>query len=151
MTVKFQYPGNIAPVIIAAIFAIMTAAGCRNNAAVASCRDSAERIGSFYTEYIETWLADEEDFEARRQAVLERYVAQSLLDRLHSSQLDFDPFLQAQDCDRSVLEKLTVERCADRDNACRIALWDEFNRQYRIVILEIDADGMISGIDGMFR
>lgn len=151
MIIKFRSPGYIALVFIVATFAIMTATGCRNFVSAAGHLDSAERIRCFYTEYIEAWLGNEADFETRRQAVIERYVTPSLLEKLQRSEFDFDPFLQAQDCDRSVLEKLTVEQCTDRDNACRIGLWDGFNGQYNFVILELDSDGMISGISSMFR
>lgn len=151
MIIKFRYPCYIALVFIAATFAIITATGCSNSASAAGHLDSAERISRFYTEYIEAWLGNEADFETRRQTVIERYVTPSLLEKLQRSEFDFDPFLQAQDCDRSVLEKLTVEQCTDRDNACRIGLWDGFNGQYNFVILELDSDGMISGIGGMFR
>ncbi len=126
------------------------ACGCGCTALAAEC-DGASRIRSFYAEYIEACLCKGADSSSRRQAVIERYVAAPLVERLRGSELDYDPFLQAQDCDRSVLEKLTVEQCTDSDNACRIGLWDGFNGQYNFVILELDSDGMISGIGGMFR
>ena len=64
---------------------------------------------------------------------------------MRGSELDYDPLLQAQDCDRSMLENLTVELCADRDTY-RVGLWDGYNGRYRYIMLAVDADGSISDI-----
>lgn len=120
------------------------ACGCGCTALAAEC-DGASRIRSFYVEYIEACLCKGADSYSRRQAVIERYVAAPLVERLRGSELDYDPFLQAQDCDRSMLEKLAVERCADRD-AYRVGLWDGYNGRYRYIMLAVNADGSISDI-----
>lgn len=120
------------------------ACGCGCTAFAAEC-DGASRIRSFYTEYIEACLCEGVDSYARRQTVIERYVAAPLVERLRGSELDYDPLLQAQDCDRSMLEKLTVEWCAGRD-AYRVGLWEGYNGCYRYIMLAVDVDGSISDI-----
>ncbi len=122
------------------------ACGCGCTALAAEC-DGASRIRSFYAEYIEACLCKGADSSSRRQTVIERYVAAPLVKRLRGSELDYDPFLQAQDCDRSMLENLTVELCADRDTY-RVGLWDGYNGCYRYIMLAVDADGSISDISG---
>lgn len=104
-------------------------------------------IRGFYAEYIGEWLSDDTDFATRIQSIRERYLSSELLDALSAAELDYDPFLQAQDCDGSVLENLTVEPCDGCDKTYRIGLWDSFNDRYRTVILQIDADGRISDIE----
>ncbi len=42
-------------------------------------------------------------------------------------ELDYDPFLEAQDCDESVLENLRIEKDSVRTDVYRILLWDNFN------------------------
>lgn len=50
-------------------------------------------------------------------------------------ELDYDPFLEAQDCDKNVLEKLRIEKDSVQDNVYRVYLWDNFNRKYKVVRL----------------
>jgi len=105
-------------------------------------KDATAVIQQFYTEYIEAWLSDG----TRRQNILERYATAALLDELQAAELDYDPFLQAQDCDRTMLEKLTVERDADNGDTYRIGLWDGFNNRYRTIGLQVDDNGLIKEI-----
>ena len=71
----------------------------------------------FYEEYIAAWLRNGDNEEGL--AILRRYLTPRLFGRLQrmyaEMELDYDPFLEAQDCDESVLENL----------------WDNFNRKYR--------------------
>lgn len=113
--------------------------------------DAVPTIKRFYTEYIGQWLSDGTDFAAGIGAVMERYISPELLDKLQKAGLDYDPFLQAQDCDRSMLDKLTVEPCDDRDNAYTVGLWDSFNSRYGTIVLTVDADGMIADISSALQ
>lgn len=66
----------------------------------------------FYEEYIAAWLRNGDNEEGL--AILRRYLTPRLFGRLQrmyaEMELDYDPFLEAQDCDESVLENLRIER-----------------------------------------
>lgn len=109
--------------------------------------DAASTIKLFYAEYIGEWLSDDADFDGRIQTVKERYLSAEMLDKLQTTVWDFDPFLQAQDCDRSMLEKLSVEPFGNHGNTYRIGLWDSFNGVYRTILLTVDAEDRISDIE----
>lgn len=87
----------------------------------------------FYAEYIAAWLRNGDNEEGL--AILRRYLTPRLFGRLQrmyaEMELDYDPFLEAQDCDESVLENLRIEKDSVRTDVYRILLWDNFNRKYR--------------------
>ena len=87
----------------------------------------------FYAEYIAAWLRNGDNEEGL--AILRRYLTPRLIGRLQrmyaEMELDYDPFLEAQDCDESVLENLRIEKDSVRTDVYRILLWDNFNREYR--------------------
>lgn len=87
----------------------------------------------FYEEYIAAWLRNGDNEEGL--AILRRYLTPRLFGRLQrmyaEMELDYDPFLEAQDCDESVLENLRIEKDSVRTDVYRILLWDNFNRKYR--------------------
>lgn len=104
----------------------------------------------FYTEYIAGWDRDD------KEEVLRRYLTPRFFDRLQRMytelELDYDPFLEAQDCDESVLKNLRIERDSVRPDVYRILLWDNFNRKYRKaeLLLIHGADGYrIDGIPSL--
>lgn len=140
-------------VLLAAVLTLtaVTACGHKSSAKAAAPVDAVSAIRQFYTEYIEEWLSDDADFETRIEAVKERHLSTELLDRLQRAELDFDPFLLAQDCDRSMLEKLTVEPADESDNAYIIGLWDSYNSQYSTVVLRVDTEGTIADISSVER
>ena len=78
------------------------------------------------------------------------YIAPRLFGRLQrmyaEMELDYDPFLEAQDCDESVLENLRIEKDSVRTDVYRILLWDNFNRKYRKaeLLLRHGIDGILS-------
>ena len=85
----------------------------------------------FYEEYIAAWLRNGDNEEGL--AILRRYLTPRLFGRLQrmyaEMELDYDPFLEAQDCDESVLENLRIEKDSVRTDVYRILLWDNFNRK----------------------
>lgn len=89
----------------------------------------------FYTDYIAGWLSQDGHDDGKERALLRQYLTPRMFDRLQSMyaelELDYDPFLEAQDCDESVLEKLRIERDSLRTGVYRVLLWDNYNRKYR--------------------
>ena len=87
-------------------------------------RDAALRtVRRFYEEYLAAWEGDRR----KQEEVCERYVARSLREEIRAAQaagLDYDPYVQAQDCGPETLARLRVE-CDSADcSRCRVFLWD---------------------------
>lgn len=99
---------------------------------------ACEFVRQFYTTYIGLWLADEGD----TRAVLKQNLTRTFYERLQcmyeQEELDYDPFLNAQDCDESVLEKLRIEKDTLREHVYRVCLWDNYHRNYKHVELLLE-------------
>lgn len=95
-------------------------------------------VQRFYTAYIGAWLAEGGD----TRAVLKQNLPRSFYDRLlrmyGQTELDYDPFLEAQDCDESVLERLRIEKDPLREHVYRVCLWDNYHRDYKHVELLLE-------------
>lgn len=94
-------------------------------------------VQRFYTAYIGAWIADDGD----TRAVLKQNLTRSFFDRLqrmYELELDYDPFLEAQDCDESVLEKLRIEKDTLREHVYRVHLWDSHHRNYKQIELLLE-------------
>lgn len=106
-------------------------------------QDSASYIlRQFYTEYITEWLRNDDIGNNKIEAIRKQYITRQLFDELQrmykEGKLDYDPFLEAQDCDKSVLEKLRIEKDTVQANVYRVYLWDNYNQKYKEVSLLLE-------------
>lgn len=106
-------------------------------------------IERFYTEYLDA-LVNNNDPEVER--VKEKYLSRSLAKQIRhmydTMELDYDPFLQAQDFDRHSLDGIRIEKVDASDNRYKVYLWDSYNKRYKQVdlIMKPTQDGYI--VDG---
>lgn len=96
----------------------------------------------FYAEYVAEWLCGAA---SDTKSVSERYITKRLRNRLRNLYekhgLDYDPFLEAQDCDGHTLDSLRVERDADRPEIRRVYIWDSYNKRYKEIVLRMKLEG----------
>lgn len=104
-------------------------------------------VRQFYTAYIGSWLADGGDPRAVLKQNLTRRFYERLQRMYEQEELDYDPFLDAQDCDASVLEKLRIEKDTLREHVYRVCLWDTYSRNYKHVELLLEHTGQSYRID----
>lgn len=119
------------------------AAGQERTSRIIDTKDPASYvIRRFYAEYVAEWLCGSA---SDTKSVSNEYVTKSLrkkLKRLYSEQeLDYDPFLEAQDCDGHTLDSMRIERDADRPDIRRVYLWDDFNKRYKEIVLQMKLEG----------
>jgi hypothetical protein len=69
---------------------------------------ATKMINSFYSEYITQCSSSATDDAAGRNAIIEKYCTAELTSKVKNSDPDFDPFLNAQDCDIAWLKTLTI-------------------------------------------
>lgn len=96
----------------------------------------------FYAEYVAEWLCGSA---SDTKSVQERYITRRLRNKLKNlynrHELDYDPFLEAQDCDRHTLDSLRIESDADRPEIRRVYLWDSYNKRYKEIVLRMKLEG----------
>ena len=133
--------------IAAFMTAVFTAADCT------ACGQGDDRarttIERFYTEYLDA-LVRNDDVEVGR--VEDKYLSRSLARRIRrmygTMELDYNPFMQAQDFDSHSLDGMRIENTGASENIYRVYLWDSYNKQYKQVdlIMKRTRDGYV--VDG---
>ncbi len=133
--------------IAAFMTAVFTAADCT------ACGQGDDRarttIERFYTEYLDA-LVRNDDVEVGR--VEDKYLSRSLARRIRrmygTMELDYNPFMQAQDFDSHSLDGMRIENTGASENIYRVYLWDSYNKQYKQVdlMMKRTRDGYV--VDG---
>ena len=133
--------------IAAFMTAVFTAADCT------ACGQGDDRarttIERFYTEYLDA-LVRNDDVAVRR--VEDKYLSLSLARRIRrmygTMELDYNPFMQAQDFDSHSLDGMRIEKTGASENRYRVYLWDSYNKQYKQVdlMMKRTRDGYV--VDG---
>lgn len=117
----------------------MAARGCAGQEGARQPDPALSVVQQFYVEYITEWTRKGTPDPEKTAAIRKHYLTRGLFDKLEylyrEMELDYDPFLEAQDCDRSVLDRLRIERDTVRTDLYRVYLWDGFNRKYQEVKL----------------
>lgn len=94
-----------------------------------TANDSAiNMIHSFYDEYIPANNGLPVD-EARIKTIKKKYCTARLLNVLQDEEIDYDPFLNAQDCDLSWLNTLSVKRDAEESDLYHVQYKDTSSQQ----------------------
>lgn len=133
--------------IAAFMTAVFTAADCT------ACGQGDDRarttIERFYTEYLDALVRNDDVAVGR---VEDKYLSRSLARRIRrmygTMELDYNPFMQAQDFDSHSLDGMRIEKTGASENIYRVYLWDSYNKQYKQVDLMIKRtrDGYV--VDG---
>lgn len=74
---------------------------------------SMEMLKEFYTEYIKEMLKTSSS-EKKLHSIRKQYCTIGLLNKIKSAELDYDPFLNAQDVDEDWLKTLSVSKDPQR-------------------------------------
>lgn len=74
---------------------------------------SMEMLKQFYTEYIKEILKTEPS-EKKLHSIRKQYCTAGLLSKIQSVELDYDPFLNAQDADEDWLKTLSISKDPQR-------------------------------------
>ncbi|MDR2533381.1 MAG: YbjP/YqhG family protein [Tannerellaceae bacterium] len=92
-----------APIIL--LLSTLLLAGCK----VKSPNDQAiNMLNEFYTAYIV--LCETSHSDDARQGLLEKYCTANCLRQLEAAELDYDPIINAQDCNAAWLDSLAVDK-----------------------------------------
>lgn len=133
--------------IAAFMTAVFTAADCT------ACGQGDDRarttIERFYTEYLDALVRNDDVAVGR---VEDKYLSRSLARRIRrmygTMELDYNPFMQAQDFDSHSLDGMRIENTGASENIYRVYLWDSYNKQYKQVdlMMKRTRDGYV--VDG---
>lgn len=133
--------------IAAFMTAVFTAADCT------ACGQGDDRarttIERFYTEYLNALVRNDDVAVGR---VEDKYLSRSLARRIRrmygTMELDYNPFMQAQDFDSHSLDGMRIENTGASENIYRVYLWDSYNKQYKQVdlMMKRTRDGYV--VDG---
>lgn len=103
-------PKLLIPFLIAAL-ALLNLTGSARAKAPADA--SMEMLKQFYTEYI-TEILKTDPSEKKLKSIKKQYCTAGLLSKIQSVELDYDPFLNAQDADEDWLKTLSVRKDPQR-------------------------------------
>lgn len=122
------------------------------NAQVKVCADpSCKMLQNFYIEYVTEVSKLPTDFK-KIASIKKKYCSVYLIERLKRKELDYDPFLNAQDSEIELLKTLTIKKDLKMANAYNISyLWDEENPPITIKLLVVKekSDYKINSILGL--
>lgn len=101
-------------------------------------KEAIAMLESFYTKYLNQCLELPESAEDQRTVLLKKYCTPELYKKIASSQLDSDPFLNAQDCNPEWLKTFKIKKTADKDSY-RMCYTDSENTEPSCVNLVVIA------------
>ncbi len=110
--------------------------------------EAATTINEFYTKYMTTcakWSTSQKKLEALKL----KYLTPKLLKKLSDEELDYDPILNAQDCDFDWLRDLSVTKDSDMANVYIVSYspGSEYeNVEIRLVVVKDEKDYKIDSI-----
>lgn len=103
--------------------------------------DAADVVRLFYEQYITS--IDRYDYD-EVNTLKKKYLTKQLYDRIEKLNsdlaLDCDPFLMAQDWDKSLIDKLKVEK-DNANDTYRVYLWDNWKNSYKIIKVRVIHEG----------
>jgi hypothetical protein len=88
-------------------------------------------IRIFYQEYL---LGLENDF---ADSVRAKYCTPDLIKKLANMELDYDPFLNAQDFDDNLLKKLDIKRANDPQGYYVVSYMDDYNNENVYIVMSL--------------
>jgi len=103
-------------------------------------------INSFYIAYI-TENAKMPVNEAKVDSIKNKYCTAQLVDTLNNKELEYDPFLDAQDCEASWLNSLLVEKDPNLNYVFKVSYLDSYNNTRTVIKLAVVQVGTEYKID----
>jgi hypothetical protein len=104
-------------------------------------------LEEFYTEYISACDSPAGNGEAMT-AMKNKYLAKALLEKLEGADLDYDPLIQAQDCDGETVKTLEIKPDAEQENVYSVCYtWSDGEKIcIRLLLTEVDGSYLIADI-----
>jgi len=105
-----------------------------------------ETIREFYTAYI---LECDQPLPLHFQkidSIKGKYFSPKLQEKLSSAELDYDPILNAQDCDKNWIKTLKIVPDTEQENAYKVSYNEDTENQISLSVTEIDGRYMIDDI-----
>jgi hypothetical protein len=113
-----------------------------------SNKESLKFLKSFYKEYILSFEKNSSD------SIINQYCTSELIDRLNKSKLDYDPFLNAQDTDSSILKTFNFIEDFNNKGTYILSYDDVYNNSkifITLTLVELEGEYKINDIinDGL--
>ncbi|MDR1402089.1 MAG: YbjP/YqhG family protein [Tannerellaceae bacterium] len=100
-----------------------------------------QRLKEFYTAYISCCDSPGKDLKTL-SSIRNKYLTESLLYKLENSGLDYDPVIQAQDCDANWIKTIEIHPDTERQNVYTVCYISTYNsEETRIELLLADDNG----------
>ncbi|MFV0420415.1 MAG: DUF3828 domain-containing protein [Dysgonomonas sp.] len=74
-------------------------------------------------------------------SIKSKYLTKKLQEKLKEADLDYDPILNAQDCDKKWIETLRISPDTEQKNIYIISYMDDYNRDYNQIRLTVTKVG----------
>ncbi len=91
-------------------------------------------IKAFYTQYI-TQCADNHNSINEMTETKQRYCTKALIESINKLELDYDPFVKAQDCNIECLKTLKIETLSAKKNEFTVSYTDSYSKENIKIIL----------------
>ena len=101
--------------------------------------EGVEYVEMFYQEYISALLEMPMDLK-KIETIENNYLSNKLLTQLRNKQLDYDPFLNAQDFEEDIFEKMKFENHPESTNMVKVSYEDEYTGKIVTLQLELIED-----------
>lgn len=95
-----------------------------------------EFVENFYKEYI-TGLSEMPMNFDRVDSIKRSFLTEELYEKLEEQQLDFDPFLNAQDFDDNILEKIAYNEHPEKIDVVKVSYIDGYTSSTISIFLEV--------------
>lgn len=106
-------------------------------------------IKSFYTAYITETSKMPPDFN-KIEVIKKEYCTLSLLNKIEMQELDYDPFLKAQDCDAETLKTLSIKKDIKQKNLFYVSYNDNYTKTEITIKLIIKKENDSYKIDTIY-
>ncbi|MBA0883369.1 DUF3828 domain-containing protein [Flavobacterium undicola] len=104
-------------------------------------------LTAFYTSYLEQFSNQNlKESEKKLDSIKVKYCTKSLLDGIsnefENNELDYDPFIKAQDASSDMIETLTVNKIAGSENKFHVQYLDKYSgHKTDILVTVVDENG----------
>jgi len=111
--------------------------------------DAAAMLTEFYKQYVAACVDDDLNRGAKKsEELVIQYCTKALRDKMDAAELDYDPFLNAQDCDPSIFETLTIVKGKMDNQYTACYLYDAGRKNcMNLEVIKVGDDYKISDLD----
>jgi hypothetical protein len=102
-------------------------------------KNAVQTLKAFYTAYISA--CDSPGSPGDGVSIRDKYLTKALLSKLENAELDYDPILQAQDCDRETIQTLEIEPETGEKDVYNVCYTWPYANQKTCIKLLLTEDG----------